>query len=97
MTAHFGWASSLQAASIGNEASIPLGVAKADLHLAKTLHRGQQGSVLQGTFQTEGVAVKKARISTAQAWSTSYVPLCAYYQAAIQRMEVMIMVNRAGL
>ena len=56
----------VQAASIGNRASIPLGVAKADLHLNGTLHSGQQGSVLQGTFKSGGVAVKKARISTAQ-------------------------------
>ena len=56
----------MQAASIGNRASIPLGVAKADLILKGTLHSGQQGSVLQGTFEGHGVAVKKARISTAQ-------------------------------
>ncbi|CAL8468340.1 g7880 [Coccomyxa elongata] len=56
----------LKAAKLGNSASIPLGVAKADLHISDTLYNGQQGSVLRGMFQNEDVAVKKARISTAQ-------------------------------
>ncbi len=56
-----------QAAHLGNQATIPLGVSKADLQLGTLIYQGQQGSVSKGTYQGNPVAVKRARIGTSQA------------------------------
>ena len=58
-----------QAAHLGNQAEIPLGVPKADLQLDTLVYQGQQGSVSKGTYQGNPVAVKRARIGTSQACS----------------------------
>ncbi|CAK0781962.1 hypothetical protein CVIRNUC_005517 [Coccomyxa viridis] len=55
-----------EAASLGNQARIPLGVPKAALHLKAVLFEGQQGSVSQRELNGTPVAVKRARISTGQ-------------------------------
>ena len=66
-----------QAASLGNQARIPLGVPKAALHLKAVLFEGQQGSVSQRELNGTPVAVKRARISTGQARKALLCPLLA--------------------
>ena len=56
-----------QAATLGNQARLPLGVPKAALNLGAVIFEGQQGSVSRGDFNGTPVAVKRARISTGQA------------------------------
>ena len=64
----------LQAAAVGNRASVPLGVPKADLALGAVLSAGQQATIHSARLHGQPVAVKKARIGTHQArrlWSSA--------------------------
>jgi len=56
--------SSVQAAEIGNDFMVPLGVASAELQFQASLYQGQQGSVMSGRWRERGVAIKKARIGS---------------------------------
>ena len=67
----------LQAATLGNQARVPLGVLKAALHLKDVIFEGQQGSVSRGELNGTPVAVKRARISTGQAYNALLCPLRA--------------------
>ena len=54
-----------QAAQVGNQADVPLGVAPRDLLTKSEISRGTQSIVHEGVYEGQRVAIKKAKISKA--------------------------------